>query len=59
MIKNVHYLRNLNDEIINELICHLDMKRYAEGSIILKSGDVCNVSASYNKTDKYDIFLRN
>ncbi len=42
MIKNLHYLRNLNDDIINDLICHLQVKRFAKGNIILKSGDVCN-----------------
>jgi len=36
MIRNIHYLRELNDNIINEIICHLEVKRYAEGSIILK-----------------------
>ena len=40
MIKNVHFLRTLDDEIINEIICHLEVKRYAKGSIILKNGDV-------------------
>ena len=44
MIKNVHYLNKLNDEIVNELICCLEVKRYAKDSVIVKSGDVCNVS---------------
>merc|ERR1712166_585009 len=42
MIRNIHYLRELNDNIINEIICNLEVKRYAEGSIILKNGDVSN-----------------
>ena len=42
MIRNIHYLRELNDQIINEIICHLEVKRYAQGSIILKNGDVSN-----------------
>jgi len=42
MIRNLHYLAKMPDEIINELICCLDVKRFAKGSIILKSGDVSN-----------------
>ena len=42
MIRNIHYLRELNDDIVNEIICNLEVKRYAEGSIILKNGDVSN-----------------
>ena len=37
MIRNMHYLKDLNDEIIDEIICHLEVKRYAEGSIILNN----------------------
>ena len=40
MIKNVHFLKNIKDEIVNEIICHLEVKRYAKGSVILKNGDV-------------------
>jgi CRP-like cAMP-binding protein len=40
MIRNVHFLRDLDDNIINEIICHLEVKRYSKGSIILKNGDV-------------------
>ena len=40
MIRNIHYLRDLNDTIIDEIICHLEVKRYAKGSTILKNGDV-------------------
>ena len=40
MIKNLHYLRNLPDVVINEIICCLEVKRYAKGSFIFKSGDV-------------------
>jgi len=42
MLKNLHYLRNLDPEIINELLCCLEVKRFAKGSTILKSGDVTN-----------------
>lgn len=42
MIRNVHYLKTLNDDIINEIICKLESKRYAKGQIILKNGDVSN-----------------
>lgn len=42
MIRNMHYLRDLNDTIINEIICNLEVKRYAKGSVILKNGDVSN-----------------
>ena len=44
MLRNLHYLKNLSDEIINELICCMEVKRYAKDSIIIKSGDVSNVS---------------
>ena len=40
MLRNLYYLRGLPDEIINELICCLVVKRYAADSVILKSGDV-------------------
>jgi len=40
IIRNVHYLAKLPDEIINEIIAHLEVKRFAKDSIILKSGDV-------------------
>lgn len=42
MIRNLHYLKTLNDDIINEIICKLESKRYAKGQIILKNGDVSN-----------------
>lgn len=42
MLRNLHYLRDLNDQIIDEIICNLEVKRYAEGSVILKNGDVSN-----------------
>ena len=42
MIRNIHYLKELNDNIINEIICNLSVKRYAKGATILKSGDVSN-----------------
>jgi hypothetical protein len=43
MIRNLHFLKRLSDEIVNELICCMEVKRFAKNSIILKSGDVCNV----------------
>lgn len=43
MIKNLHYMSRLDDEIINEIICCLDVKRFAKDSVILKSGDISNV----------------
>lgn len=42
MLRNLHYLRDLNDTIIDEIICHLEVKRYAKESVILKNGDVSN-----------------
>lgn len=42
MIRNIHYLKNLNENIIHEIICNLEVKRYAKGAIILKNGDVSN-----------------
>eukprot|EP00347_Sterkiella_histriomuscorum_P009696 403340228 len=42
MIKNLHYMRNLSDEIINEIICCLQVKRFAKGQNIIKCGDVSN-----------------
>ena len=42
MIRNIHYLKDLNDNIINEIICNLEVKRYARGATILKNGDVSN-----------------
>lgn len=42
MLRNLHYLRDLNDVIIDEIICHLEVKRYAKDSVILKNGDVSN-----------------
>lgn len=44
MIRNLHYLRELDDEIINDMICSLEVKRFAQGTNILKSGDVTDVS---------------
>ena len=43
MIRNLHYLRTVDDEIINEIICCLQVQRFAKGSNILKSGDVTDV----------------
>ena len=40
MIRNLHYMRGLDDDIVNEVMCCLDVKRYAKGSNIIKSGDV-------------------
>lgn len=40
IIRNVHYLAKLPEEIINEIIACLEVKRFAKDSIILKSGDV-------------------
>jgi len=31
MIKNLHYLSTMNHEIINEIICNLEVKKYARG----------------------------
>jgi signal-transduction protein with cAMP-binding, CBS, and nucleotidyltransferase domain len=39
MIRNLHYFRDLNDEIINAIMYKLDVKRYPKGQIILKNGD--------------------
>jgi signal-transduction protein with cAMP-binding, CBS, and nucleotidyltransferase domain len=39
MIRNLYYLRDMSDDIINEIICNLQVQRYAKGSIILKNGD--------------------
>ena len=40
MLRNLYYLRNMPDEVINELINHLVVKRYAKGVPVIKSGDV-------------------
>jgi len=40
MLRNLYYLRVLPDEIINELLCCLTVKRYSAGATIIKSGDV-------------------
>jgi CRP-like cAMP-binding protein len=40
MLRNLHYLKDLNETIIDELICHMEVKRYTQGSVILKNGDV-------------------
>mmetsp|Transcript_22845 Transcript_22845/g.35162 ORF Transcript_22845/g.35162 Transcript_22845/m.35162 type:complete len:153 (+) Transcript_22845:606-1064(+) len=40
MIKNLHYLSTMNDDIVSEIICNLEVKRYAKGQIILKNGDI-------------------
>ncbi|CDW82933.1 cyclic nucleotide-binding protein [Stylonychia lemnae] len=45
MIKNLHFLRNMSDEIVNEIICCLEVKRFSAGSDIIKIGDVSNGSA--------------
>lgn len=44
MLRNLHYLRQLGDEVIDEIIRHLEVKRYCKGSNILKTGDVSDVS---------------
>ena len=44
MIKNLQYMRDLGDEIINEIICCLQTKRYGANQDIIKCGDVSNVS---------------
>ena len=40
MLKNLYYLRSLPDEVINELLCCLTVKRYSKGATIIKNGDV-------------------
>ena len=40
IIRNVHYLAKLPDDIINEIISCLEVRRFAKDSVILKSGDV-------------------
>jgi len=40
MIRNLHFLRDLPNEIVNQLICCMEVKRFARGSTIIKSGDV-------------------
>ena len=40
MIRNIYYLSDLNDVIIDEIICNLEVKRYNQGSIIIKNGEV-------------------
>ena len=58
MIKNVHYMRTLSDEIVNEMICHLEVKRFAKDSIILKSGDVCN-KLNFVRHGEIDVLVTN
>lgn len=55
MIRNLHYLTKLNDDIINELICCMEVKRYAKGTIIMKSGEVSSVRNFISSS----IFLEN
>lgn len=43
MLKNLHYFSRLSDDLINELICCMEVKRFAKGSVILKCGDVSDV----------------
>ena len=43
MIRNCHYMRELDEEIVNEMLCCLEVKRFARGTNILKSGDVTDV----------------
>ena len=40
MLRNLYYLRTLPDEVINELLCCLVVKRYSKGATIIKNGDV-------------------
>ena len=40
MIRNLHYLHDMNNEIINMILCNLEVQRYAKGQIILKNGDI-------------------
>ena len=42
MIRNIYYLKDLSDNIVDEIICNLEVKRYSPGSVIIKNGDVSN-----------------
>jgi len=42
MIRNIYYLKDLSANIVDEIICNLEVKRYAAGSTIIKNGDVSN-----------------
>ena len=58
MVKNLHYLHKLNDEIINELICCMEVKRFAKDSTILKSGDVSD-RLTFLRHGEIEIFVTN
>jgi signal-transduction protein with cAMP-binding, CBS, and nucleotidyltransferase domain len=58
MVKNLHYLNKLNDEIINELICCMEVKRFAKDSTILKSGDVSDF-LTFLRHGEIEIFVTN
>lgn len=40
MLRNLYCFHKMPDEVIDELICHLEVKRYAAGATIMKNGDV-------------------
>ena len=40
MIRNLHYLRDMDDDIINMIISKLEVMRYAKDQIIIKNGDI-------------------
>jgi len=56
MLRNLFYLRHLPNEIIDELICHLEVKRYAKGATILKNGDVAQ-HLKFLRKGRIDIFV--
>jgi len=58
MIRNIYYLKDLSDNLINELICHLEVKRYAPGSVIIKNGHVSN-ELMFLRSGEIDIKVSN
>ena len=56
MLRNLYYLRTLPDEIINELLCCLQVKRYAKGATIIKNGDV-TTHLCFLRSGEIDIYV--
>ena len=56
MLRNLYYLRTLPDEVINELLCCLVVKRYSKGATIIKNGDVAT-HLSFLRQGEIDIYV--
>ena len=56
MLHNLYYLRDLPQEIIDELICCFVVKRYAADSVIIKAGDVAT-HLNFLRVGEIEIFV--